>query len=273
MKKKLGIIFTGIGIALVTAYLIYAVLSFSYIDYNTICKKVLVNIKDGDKVRFITQKEILSILENHELNPIGKTYGRVKLQSMEKVLSENPNIKEVQCYKTPDGSVYVDIQQRIPKFLIAGFECMYVDADKKFIPVSQNYAAYVPVVSGLVTKSMATGELFDFVCYLEQDEFWNAQIEQIYIRADKKVELVTRVGDAVIVLGNLDNYQNKLKKLYKLYKNGFNIMGWNRFQKIDLQYENQVVCLRTGAVEFVPEAINDSTHVVKTDSIQQVKAL
>lgn len=271
MKKKLGYIFIGIGIVVVLGYLIFSIMSFSYLDNDTICKKVLVNIKDGDKVKFITQKEILTILEQHELNPIGKSYRKVKLQNMEALLSENPNIKSVECYKTPNGSIYIDVRQRTPKFLIAGLESFYVDADKKFIPVSLNYVAYVPVVSGIVTKSMAKGELFDFVSYIENDDFWNAQIEQIYIRPDRKVELVTRVGDAVIVLGTFDHYKEKLDKLYKLYRQGFNVMGWNRYQKIDLQYDKQIVCLKTGAVEYVPVIVKDS--VMKTDSVPAVKML
>jgi cell division protein FtsQ len=273
MKKKLGYIFIGLGIVVVLGYLIFSIMSFSYIDNDVICKKVLINIENRDKIRFITQKEILTILENHELNPIGKSYDKIRLESMEHLLAKNPNIKDVQCYKTPDGSIFVDVKQRTPKFLIAGFECVYVDADKKFIPASLNYAAYVPVVSGIVTKSMATGQLFDFVSYLEQNDFWNAQIEQIYVRPDKKIELITRVGDAVIFLGTLDNYQQKLDKLYKLYKHGFNVMGWNRYQKIDLQYDKQIVCLKTGAVEFKPEIVKDSLQLAKADSITQVKTL
>ena len=272
MKKiNFGKIFIGLGIALVVGYLGFAIMSFSFIDQDVICKKVLVHIKEGDKVRFITQKEILTLLESRELNPIGKSYRKIHLESMEELLASNPNIKEVECYKTMDGTVYVEVLQRTPKFMIAGFDCFYVDADKKFIPVSLNYAAYVPVVSGTVTKSMAKGQLFDFVTYLEQNEFWNAQIEQIYVREDRTVELVPRVGDAVIVLGTLDNYEKKLDKLYKLYKSGFNVMGWNRYQKIDLQYENQIVCLKTGAAEFVPQPVLNDSVQVKNDSVPQVK--
>lgn len=271
MKKKLGYIFIGLGIVVILGYLVFSIMSFTYLDKDVVCKKVLIYIQDGERVKFITKKEILTILEQNELNPIGKSYDKVRLESMEHLLAENPNIKTVECYKMPDGSVLVDVKQRTPKFLITGFENVYVDADKKFVPASLNYAAYVPVVSGMVTKSMATGPLFDFISYLEQNDFWNAQIEQIYICPDKKVELITRVGDAVILLGTLDGYQKKLDKLFKLYKHGFNVMGWNRYQKIDLQYDNQIVCLKTGAVEFHPTITTDSLQVVKTDSIAKVK--
>ena len=114
------------------------------------------------------------------------------------------------------------------------------------MPVSTNYAAYVPVVSGRVTISMASGKLFDFVGFVADDPFWNAQIEQINVRDDLKIELVPRVGDAIIMLGTLDNYASKLEKLKKLYARGFNVIGWNRYRMIDLQYKDQIVCDKMG---------------------------
>jgi cell division protein FtsQ len=141
------------------------------------------------------------------------------------------------------------VHQRTPKFRVIGIESFYVDTEKKWMPASPNFSAYVPIVSGRITKSMATGEMFDFVSFLEDNPFWNAQIEQIYVRDDLKIELVPRVGDAIIVLGKLENFKPKLEKLRKLYINGFNTIGWNRYSKIDLQYKDQVICTKIGLKE------------------------
>jgi cell division protein FtsQ len=155
-------------------------------------------------------------------------------------------IKVVECYKTPSGIVNIRILQRCPKFRVVGFGSYYIDNDRKPMPISKNYAAYVPVVSGRATVSMMTSKMFDFVTFLEENPFWNAQIEQIYICDDMKIELVPRVGDAIIMLGTLDNYQARLEKLRKLYVKGFNVIGWNKYQTIDLQYKDQIVCSKSG---------------------------
>ena len=173
-------------------------------------------------------------------------------------------IKSAECYKTPSGIIYLNVQQRIPRFIISGTENFYVDADKNIFPVSLNNAVYVPVVSGRVTKSFVTGHLFDFVNYIASNEFWDAQIEQIYVREDQRIELIPRVGDAIIVLGEIDNYTEKLENLYYLYQKGFNVMGWNHYKIIDLQYKNQIVCTRKTAhphIEQPKEQHNDSTVV------------
>lgn len=242
--SKTGYIFISLGVILVLGYIIFAVIKFSQDDKDIVCNNLEIILTDQDKITLISQAEIAKILETEDLNPMGKKYKSIRTEKIEDVLHKNPMIKRAECYKTTYGTVKLEITQRTPKFMIAGFENYYIDNDRKLLPVSLSYAAYVPVVSGSVTKTMATGVLFDFVSYLETDQFWNAQIEQIYVRPDQTIELVPRVGDAIIYLGNTVNYQKKLSNLLKLYKEGFNTTGWNRYAKIDLQYENQIVCTR-----------------------------
>ena len=264
--SKIGKIFTVLGIVLVLGYLIFSVWSFSSIDKAVVCKNLEINLLDKEKIQLISQTEIADILESKNLNPIGKTYKRLRTESIEEELMRNPMIKEVECYKTPAGVVHLTVKQRSPKFMIAGMENFYVDTDRKIFPVSLNHAVYVPIVSGRITKSLATGELFDFVTYIESSEFWNAQVEQIYVRDDLKIELIPRVGDAVIMLGELNNFEQKLNNLYVLYSKGFNLIGWNRYKEIDLQYSNQIVCRKTGATHKLPakEVIqNNDSSVVK----------
>jgi len=91
---------------------------------------------------------------------------------------------------------------------------------------------------------MATGSLYEFVDYITGNKFWNAQIAQINVRNDLKIELVPRVGDAIILLGRLDNYEEKLNRVFRLYHQGFKTMGWNRYEQLDVQYEHQIVATK-----------------------------
>ena len=228
---------------LILGYLGFSLWYFSSENKDKVCCKLDIKMIDniGGK-QLITELEIAQILEQNSLNPIGKSIKNIKTESIEDVLLKNQLIKTIECYKTPSGIVNIKISQRCPKFRVVGMTSYYVDNNRKLMPTSLNSSAYVPVVSGAVTRSMLCNEIFDFVSYLEENPFWNAQIEQIYVREDKKIELITRVGDAVIMLGTLDNFQNKLEKLRKLYVNGFKLMGWNKYKVIDLQYKDQVVC-------------------------------
>ena len=250
--------------SLVLGYLVYSLWYFSGTDKENVCHKLEIIFNDGDKVQLINQQDVARILEENNINPIGKTIKYISTETIEVTLHKNPMIKTVECYKTPSGVVFIKLQQRCPKLRVVGLGSYYIDTDRKPMPVSQNYAAYVPVISGKVTVSMASGIMFDFVTFLEKNSFWNAQIEQINVRDDKKIELVPRVGDGIILLGSLDNYQSKLEKLHKLYVNGFNTIGWNRYKLIDLEYKDQVVCNKTGIIEKKPILVDS---IEKKDSI------
>lgn len=247
---------------LILGYLVFSLWHFSGRNQEKVCGKLEIVLDESAGTKLITEKEVAQILEQNGLNPIGKTIKNIHTELIERILRKNPMIKVAECYKTPSGIVNIKVLQRIPKFLVVGFVSYYIDEDRKPMPVSTNYAAYVPVVSGRVTVSMATGELFDFVTFLEENPFWNAQIEQIYVRDDLKIELVPRVGDGIILLGKLDNYEKKLEKLHKLYANGFNVIGWNKYKIIDLEFKDQVVCNKENIV--IPRVVADS---VKKDSI------
>ena len=74
------------------------------------------------------------------------------------------------------------------------------------------------------------------------------QIEQVYVRKDRKgkqvVELVPRVGDQIVYLGPLDDYQKKLSKLKTFYEKAVGTVGWRKFAKVNLEYDNQIICTK-----------------------------
>lgn len=255
MKSILKYIFISLALIIVSGYMVFSLWYFKGSDKEAVCKELNIVLEDNANIRLVTQRDIALILEQRNLNPIGKTIKYIRTESIEEVLRDNPMIKAVECFKTPSGIVNIRVTQRCPKFRVVGFSSYYVDTDRKTLPVSPNYAAYVPVVSGRVTTSMATGKLFDFVTFIENDPFWNAQIEQIYVRDDLKIELVPRVGESIILMGELENFNAKLEKLRKLYVHGFNEIGWNRYKTIDLQYKDQVVCTKISTEAELPHMV------------------
>ena len=271
MKPKFKNIAISIGILLILFYVFFAVWRFTKGNSDKVCRHFEIELTDSIQFQLISEKEISELLDQHQLNPIGKTLKTIRTEAKEKLLKQNPLIKNAECYKTPSGIVHVKVHQRTPKYRIVGIESFYVDTEKKWMPASPNFSAYVPIVSGRITKSMATGEMFKFVSFLEDHPFWNAQIEQIYVCDNLKIELVPRVGDAIISLGTLDNYESKLEKLRKLYTKGFNTIGWNRYNRIDLQYKDQVICTKIGVKDTPVKQIivetKDSTIAPKIVSI------
>ena len=120
----------------------------------------------------------------------------------------------------------------------------YIDNIGSMMPLSRHYVAHVLVASGYVEKEFAKNELYKFALYLQDNEFWNDQIEQIYVDADKNVELIPRVGNHRIILGSFDNFPEKLDNLKLFYEQAIPKVGWEKYSTINLKYKNQIVCTK-----------------------------
>ena len=247
--SRITYVFIALGILVISAYIVFSIITFTKSDNNILCKDLHIYIPENENPQLVTRAEILTTLTNAGIHPIGELYKNVNADKIETELLKNKMLKSVECFKTPSGEIYLKVIQRQPQYILAGTQCFYVDTEKEIMPVSLNHAFYIPVVSGFITLSMAKGELFDFISFVNKSEFWSTQIEQVYVRPDKTIELIPRVGDALIYMGNLVNYKTKLKNLEILFKHGFTQIGWERYSVIDLQFDNQIVCTKKSDVK------------------------
>ena len=229
--------------SLLVAYVLFAMVFFPAARTTTICREVSIDIRDADQRAYVTTREISDYLVGTCGSLIGDSVDHALLSSVEQILVEHPMLRTAEAWCSPEGIIPLSVTQRQPVFRVMGEENYFIDTDRRRMPTRTSTAAYVPVVTGRVPLHFAAGELFDFICWLEQDDYWWAQIEQIHIVSPKRIELVPRVGTGVIVLGTLEDYPAKLRKLRKLYQDGFSSFGWNNdYAEVDLRFRGQVVC-------------------------------
>ena len=80
--------------------------------------------------------------------------------------------------------------------------------------------------------------------YVDKNNFWKSQIQQIYINLDEEIELIPRVGRHKIIFGDVSDMDEKFKKLMIFYKKGLHYTGWNKYKTINLKFKNQIVCTK-----------------------------
>jgi cell division protein FtsQ len=246
-KRKFGLstILIAGGVLLVASYLVFSLFFFPEKNGEIICEQLRITFSDNN-IGLITENDIEQFLKARNLHPVGKKVKDIRAVEIERALNAKEVVKSAEFFITPSGVSRIRITQRIPKFRVFpnNGNSYYIDTERNIVRTRSNHASYLPIVSGNVSFEMASGELFDFVEFLKRNAFWNAQIEQIYIRADRQIELVPRVGESIILLGTLDDYQSRLEKLRRLYINAFNTIGWNRYQVLDLRFRGQIVGVR-----------------------------
>ena len=87
-------------------------------------------------------------------------------------------------------------------------------------------------------------DLIALVNFIGNDEFWRSQLVQVYYNSSREFELIPRVGAHQILFGNTDNLELKFRNLRTLYNEGLAYEGWNKYEIINLKYNNQVICTK-----------------------------
>lgn len=243
MLKK---ILRTLALLLVTVYLLVAVTAFNRKPAAATCIGIELVIKDTAYAGFITPQEIASIFTKKKLDPVGKSMDKIRTSELEKILVTQPLIDRVECYKTPSHKIGVEVTQRIPILHVISSqgENYYLDNKGNVMPSSAKCTALVPLATGSIDKSFAVSDLYPFGMFLRQDPFWRAQIEQIHVLSDGTVELVPRVGNHIIYIGKPERYNWKLKRVKAFYRKALNKVGWNKYERINVEFDNQIICTK-----------------------------
>ena len=241
MKRVLSIIVA----TLLFAYLIFSIIMLQGKQDEIDCQNLIVIIKDSTDRQFLTTNNIVTMLKNAQLYPVNKPIHSINTHLIEEKIAESELVSRVSVYKTPSGNVKIEISQKMPILRVfSARESYYVDELGRTMPADYLYATYLPVASGNIEKSLATSELYKFALFLQKNEFWNNQIEQIYVNANQEAELIPRIGDHRIVLGSFEDFEEKMNNLRLFYEQAIPKIGWEKYEVINLNYKNQIVCTK-----------------------------
>ena len=212
---------------------------------NKVCNQVRVVIADSAKYQFLTPKGIETYIKNQGIYPIGKTIADIDLTEIERALNEINMVKTATAYFNGNGNLKIKITQRVPLFRVKTSNAdFYVDTNRRRMPISSRHTVLVPIVTGSADEEFATGELYNFMEYIIESSRWATAFTQIHVYPNREIELIPRVGDFTIELGNLDRYPQKLGKLDIFLKKIPKYKSWDAYRTINLKYQDQVVCTR-----------------------------
>ena len=242
-------------------YIIIATLLVAYIAVSVFffwdrkqdmpsCKEVEIVITDSLEKYFLKEKDIIDYLKKAKLFPLNKKEEEINTNDIENALLKNEIIETAEVVKIISGKIKIVVSQKMPILRVFNSKgSFYVDKLGNTMPSDLGQAIYVPVATGNIEKAFAVSELYKFALFLQTDNFWNDQIEQIYVKSVDDIEIIPRVGSHRIILGSLDNYENKLMHLRLFYEQVIPKMGWEKYSIINLKFKNQIVCTKSKNIE------------------------
>lgn len=206
------------------------------------CQVVDIVVNDSLQRQFVDTDALELFLQRNGYFPAGKRMSEVDCHAMEQCLLKHDMVRTASCYKSPFQTVYIRVTQRIPMLsVVSDNGCYYVDTDRKVMPAREKIQVEVPVFKGNVSSRAAVEEYFDFVEWLNDNHYWRALIKEVQVKNPKHLVLNQNGHSAKIILGPLDNYENKLNKLKKLYTKGLDQIGYPDYREYDLRFDGQVV--------------------------------
>ena len=236
-------IFTVSFSVIIGVYLLLAITAFNHpIERDMICRDVQVTIEGNATGGFLTPADICRMLTEQELYPVGKRLTDVNLRAIEERLEAQELIERVEAYKTQSGNVKISISERVPVMrVMANGQDYYVDRDGKAL-MNTGYVCNLIIATGSISQAYASRVLAPIGRIIMADDFWRNQIEQINVLPDSTVEIVPRVGGHIIYIGQPIGVTKKLERLRKFYRYGLSQAGWNKYSRISVEFNNQIVC-------------------------------
>ena len=258
------------------------IILMSFIEIKKVestCEKVEV-VLPGNQF-FIEQAEIDEILKSKNGLLIGRRLSGIDIQYLENKLKANPFIEYAKVYIDMNGIIHADVKQRVPVLRILNLsgQDFYVDQNGYKIPLSDHFTARVLVANGIILedfsgkvdtlKTKLSKDLFLAAKYIAEDSLWNDQIVQMFVNEKNDIELIPRVGNQKIILGNADNLKDKFRNLLLFYKKAIPQAGWDTYSSINLKFKGQIVCeKRDSTLLLKPILKADSIVSLKTNSTE-----
>ena len=204
---------------------------------------------------FMDEKEILQIIHEQGVKE-GLPIGAVNLNTLEKYLQTIRWVKNVELFLDNTQSLQVRIEQRTPiaRIFTASGNSFYIDKEGLQLPLKQLTVLRLPVFTNFPSDqeklskpdSLLLNDVLHFTKAVSTDSFFMAQTAQVNIANNGDFELVPSVGDHIVLIGSVENIEDKLNRLYTFYKKVWVQSGLNAYQVIDCRFDNQIVALKKG---------------------------
>jgi len=218
-------------------------LFYSTISVNNLrdISKTDIYIHDSSNL-FITKDSIKSaVIEIITTKNIHKS--SVHLKALEFELNKIELVKKSDVFIDVNGTIVIDIEQRKPiaRFIDNKF---YLDEDGFVMPKSKYYSARVPVIKGYVNTQDQLDLIYKLSNYIRDDKFLSQSATEILIDSNSNFSIKLRDYRFKILIGQLNNLDLKIKNFKAFYINASANQILNKYSVINLQFDNQVVCVK-----------------------------
>ena len=196
-----------------------------------------------DQKPFVTHETVSKLLIQNQQAVTSVPKETLDLNALESALNANAMIEKAEIFLNVNGDFSAKIKQKKPIARVLNTDSYYIDSNGGYMPLSSNYTARVPVVTGEVSKKKLSN-IFTIARRIEGDEFLKKNIIEIHQNKDKSIDLKLRQCKFTVQIGKLEHLDKKINNLKAFYKKAIKDKSLDKYSKVNLRFENQVVCTK-----------------------------
>ncbi len=245
--------------ALLGAGTIVLLVAAVYKKNNKWCVGVDV-VFNGDGTNFfIDEKEVLAIV-NTDGAVIGREMANVNLKLLEGRLEKDRWVNNAELFFDNKQVLQIRIEEKEPvaRIFTSGGSSFYIDSVCRKLPLSEKLSARIPMFTSFPSDrqvlskpdSQLLADVKDLAMFIQADDFWKAQVAQIDITPNG-FEMIPTIGNHVVVLGKGGDYEQKFDRLFSFYKQVWAKVGFEKYDKLDVQFDGQVVATFKGSMPTI----------------------
>ena len=198
----------------------------------------------GDNAPFLNQETVNKLLieNNKEVSSIQKV--NLDLNKLETTINAQEMIEKSDVFVSIDGVLKAVVKQKTPVARVFDdIGSFYIDYKGDRMPLSTNFTARVPLVSGVINNKN-NEDLADLFRKIYDDEFLKKNIIGIEIMHNGSLKMHNRNFDYQIDFGKLINVERKFKNYKAFFQKAVLDSSLYKYKKIDLRFTDQVVCTK-----------------------------
>jgi cell division protein FtsQ len=198
----------------------------------------------GDNAPFVDQETVNKLLieNNRDAKSIGKD--KLDLNRLEKALNAQEMVEKSDVFVSIDGVLKAVVKQKTPiARVFDGDNSFYIDYEGNTMPLSANFTARVPLVSGEINKKNSE-ELADLFRIIYDDAFLKKNIIGVQIMPNGSLKMLNRNYNYQIDFGGTVRMKAKFNNYIAFFQKAVLDSSLYKYKKIDLRFAQQVVCTK-----------------------------
>lgn len=238
-------IFTWINIRL--ALMIIIVISlFSFTSYRNEHRKIVKTevVFVGENKLFLKEETVNKLLieKNQDIKTLNKV--DLDLKRLENSISKQKMVQKVDVFVSVDGILKAVVKQKTPVGRVFDETgSFYIDCEGNKMPLSDNYTARVPLVSGEINV-VKKEKLSEVLKMIDKDEFLKKNIIGVQVLPNASLIMANRNYDFQIDFGRTINIEKKFRNYKAFFQKAVSDSTLNKYKRINLKFTKQVVCIK-----------------------------